>query len=50
MPIYEYRCLECGEVFSHLLLRSTDAHAQQLCSACGRPLPSVAASIPDQGV
>lgn len=37
MPIYEYRCLECGEVFSHLFLRSTDANAQQLCSACDSP-------------
>jgi putative FmdB family regulatory protein len=35
MPIYEYRCLECGEVFSHLFLRSTDAVGQAQCSACG---------------
>lgn len=35
MPIYEYRCLECGEVFSHLFLRSTDAVGQTQCSACG---------------
>ncbi|HEX6554213.1 MAG TPA: zinc ribbon domain-containing protein [Ktedonobacteraceae bacterium] len=35
MPIYEYRCLECGEVFSHLFLRSTDAAGQIQCSACG---------------
>ena len=37
MPIYEYRCLKCGEVFSHLFLRPTDANTQQLCSACGSP-------------
>ena len=35
MPIYEYRCLECGEVFSHLFLHSTDAAGQTQCSACG---------------
>ncbi len=35
MPIYEYRCLNCGEVFSHLFLRSTDATGQEPCSACG---------------
>jgi putative FmdB family regulatory protein len=35
MPIYEYRCLECGEVFSHLFLRSTDAAGQAKCSTCG---------------
>ncbi|MFL5667025.1 MAG: FmdB family zinc ribbon protein, partial [Ktedonobacteraceae bacterium] len=36
MPIYEYRCLDCGEVFSHLALTSTtDANGQRPCSACG---------------
>ncbi|HVB24583.1 MAG TPA: zinc ribbon domain-containing protein [Ktedonobacteraceae bacterium] len=35
MPIYEYRCLDCGEVFSQLILRSVDANGQQSCSACG---------------
>lgn len=35
MPIYEYRCLDCGEVFSQLMLRSVDANGQQSCSACG---------------
>lgn len=35
MPIYEYRCLDCGEVFSQLMLRSGDANGQQSCSACG---------------
>jgi putative FmdB family regulatory protein len=33
MPIYEYRCLECGEVFS--LLLHAGASGQQHCSACG---------------
>ena len=35
MPIYEYRCLECGEVFSLLLQRYAGASGQQHCSACG---------------
>jgi putative FmdB family regulatory protein len=33
MPIYEYRCLECGEVFSHLLQASQVD--QQSCTHCG---------------
>jgi putative FmdB family regulatory protein len=35
MPIYEYRCLDCGEVFSLLILQAVDANGQQSCSACG---------------
>ncbi len=35
MPIYEYRCLQCGEIFSHLFLRSIDTVGQMQCSACG---------------
>jgi putative FmdB family regulatory protein len=35
MPIYEFRCLECDEVFSRLFSRSTDVDAQVLCSTCG---------------
>ncbi|MFL5624195.1 MAG: FmdB family zinc ribbon protein [Ktedonobacteraceae bacterium] len=35
MPIYEYRCLDCGEVFSHLVLTSTDTSGLMSCSACG---------------
>jgi putative FmdB family regulatory protein len=35
MPIYEFRCLECDEVFSRLFLRPTDAGALVPCSACG---------------
>src|SRR5947209_12300870 len=35
MPIYEYRCLDCGEIFSHLLLTSADANGQRPCAACG---------------
>jgi putative FmdB family regulatory protein len=35
VPIYEYRCLECGEVFSHLFLHPRTAVGQTQCSACG---------------
>ena len=35
MPIYEYRCLDCGEVFSHLVLTFTGASTQKPCPACG---------------
>ena len=35
MPIYEYRCLDCGEVFSHLVLTFTDASGRRPCPACG---------------
>ena len=35
MPIYEYHCLECDEVFSRLFLRSIDTGALVPCSACG---------------
>ncbi|MFL5592617.1 MAG: FmdB family zinc ribbon protein, partial [Ktedonobacteraceae bacterium] len=35
MPIYEYRCLECSAVFSHLALTFTDASGQRLCPVCG---------------
>src|SRR6266487_981850 len=35
MPIYEFSCLECDEVFSRLFLRSTDVGAPIPCSACG---------------
>src|SRR5438132_1323715 len=33
MPIYEYRCLDCGEVFSQLVLTSTNASGQRPCPA-----------------
>ena len=35
MPIYEYRCLDCGEVFSHLVLTFTDESGQRPCPVCG---------------
>ena len=40
MPIYEYRCLDCGEVFSQLVLTSTNASGQRPypappCQICG---------------
>ena len=43
MPIYEYQCPDCGEVFSHLwrTVRDADAAAASamtpVCPACGEP-------------
>jgi len=34
MPIYEYRCQQCGAVFSQLM-RMTDAAMQAGCTRCG---------------
>jgi putative FmdB family regulatory protein len=34
MPIYEYRCAECGERFE-LFLRSTAKQAGPTCPKCG---------------
>ena len=34
MPIYEYRCEECGEVFSRLTMTFASADGQH-CVACG---------------
>jgi putative FmdB family regulatory protein len=34
MPIYEYRCTECGEQFE-LFLRSTAQKAVPICPRCG---------------
>jgi putative FmdB family regulatory protein len=35
MPIYEFRCLECDEVFTRLFLRSAKASDLVACAACG---------------
>jgi putative FmdB family regulatory protein len=34
MPIYEFRCQGCGQVFEHLALRQGD-EGQASCPACG---------------
>ncbi|MCS7315832.1 MAG: zinc ribbon domain-containing protein [Bryobacterales bacterium] len=34
MPIYEYRCEDCGERFERLIRRSEDRSAL-VCPACG---------------
>ena len=34
MPIYEYRCDDCGTKFEKLVRRSTDADAVE-CPSCG---------------
>src|SRR5579884_3760691 len=35
MPVSEYRCQACGEVFSLLFQRYSQAHEQEPCSHCG---------------
>jgi putative FmdB family regulatory protein len=37
MPIYEYRCEDCGERFSKLVRRLTDQATKVACEACGSP-------------
>lgn len=34
MPIFEYRCSECGEVFDRLV-RASDDRERAVCPACG---------------
>ena len=35
MPIFEYRCQDCGNKFEKLVRRSTDA-AELVCPSCGQ--------------
>jgi putative FmdB family regulatory protein len=35
MPIFEYRCDDCGSKFEKLVLRSSDS-ADLMCPSCGR--------------
>ena len=35
MPIYEYRCQDCGAKFERLVRRSTDV-AELECPSCGK--------------
>ncbi len=35
MPVYEYRCLQCGGVFEKLV-RSASAEQEITCPQCGR--------------
>jgi len=35
MPIYEYKCQDCGTKFEKLLRRSTEA-SDLLCPSCGK--------------
>jgi putative FmdB family regulatory protein len=39
MPIYEYRCRQCGEAFNHHFrtLRAAEEEGTPLCPACGVP-------------
>lgn len=34
MPIYEFRCLKCNEVFE-ILFSSSDGHEEMICRHCG---------------
>lgn len=34
VPIYEYRCQECGRVFEALILRASDT-LELVCESCG---------------
>ncbi len=36
MPIYEYRCLECGELFERFRYLS-QSDGELVCPACGSP-------------
>jgi len=36
MPIYEYRCTECGHE-QEVILPFSEATAEQRCSSCGKP-------------
>jgi putative FmdB family regulatory protein len=36
MPIYEYKCRDCGEKFEKLV-RSTSDHEDPTCPVCGSP-------------
>jgi putative FmdB family regulatory protein len=37
MPIYEFKCVECGELFERLLDAGTDTCACPACGAAGAP-------------
>lgn len=40
MPIYEYKCPNCGEVFEEWA-KSVDAHKDAPCPKCGTPSPRI---------
>jgi len=52
MPIYEFRCEDCGEEFEELIKSKTEVDSIS-CKKCGSPkvkrLMSVAAAIVDSG-
>ena len=37
MPIYEFRCLGCGNVFELLKLKKEDSKSAMKCPACSSP-------------
>ncbi len=44
MPIYEYRCAECGEKFE-LFVRSAARQTVPICPRCGSPKVQKAISL-----
>jgi putative FmdB family regulatory protein len=37
MPIYEFRCLKCGNIFELLKLKKEDKKSGMKCVKCGSP-------------
>lgn len=40
MPIYEYECPKCGNVFEEWV-KSSEAHKDEPCPKCGAPSPRI---------
>lgn len=40
MPIYEYQCPKCGNVFEEWV-KSSEAHKDEPCPKCGTPSPRI---------
>lgn len=40
MPIYEYQCPKCGNVFEEWV-KSSEAHKEEPCPKCGTPSPRI---------
>jgi putative FmdB family regulatory protein len=39
MPIFEYKCEDCGNRFEKLIRRDTE-ESELVCPACGKPHPA----------
>ncbi|MDE5879988.1 MAG: zinc ribbon domain-containing protein [Desulfovibrio sp.] len=40
MPIYEYQCPKCGNVFEEWV-KASEAHKEEPCPKCGTPSPRI---------